>query len=621
MNKWKNILCSQFFIFAVSLVIFFIAAAFGWEKLRFGFDFVDEGYHMTEAWRLTVGDRLFQGHTRGATNLSPLINSMIFRMIPDLTLLGFRRIQYILTILSLLLLGTALYRINKQYWYQPLIFSIFAFTGSEPIGMFPDLNYYTYAHLFVTLHLSFLLIGFYLESKAARRFLLAVSGFFLWLISFNLLHTGLVLLSPLLCFYLLRKTKTPQLSFEAKDLFSVLLPVLLCWILFVGVFNISYLKNVVVSLRLMFSSASYAPGALFYVSFRFLECVCVSAIFLATFLFCLSRFRTLLLIPAIFALSLAMYFIMDTSLFNLLYLRLYSRFYSVAMWFAAVMTAVFAILFCHIAGRIMAHRPADKTEVLATLMMIPCALLSISMSVFSLIGACNVLYSSIPVVGCIGILILSLENVRARSYFARFIILLIFFAPFYYSTAWSVSRHSGYDVSPAQVNAEITEGVGRGIRTNAVYARLYDWIRFTAGRYTTKDDFIISYVVSPMVHMITKRRPALGESWIDLHNFTPEYLKTAITHMEKSGRDPKIVFIFDRRPALLPVIRLQEPIYFWWKEPVDFGLKQTVYLWSDQEISAPSSDPISQYVAGHMHLVDTLRLYDDVFVYCFLRNE
>ena len=152
---------------------------------------------------------------------------------------------------------------------------------------------------------------------------------------------------------------------------------------------------------------------------------------------------------------------------------------------------------------------------------------------------------------------------------------------------------------------EINEGIGKGIRTNVVYRDLYNWIYETAEKYTTEHDYIISYIVSPMVHMITERRPALDDSWIQINKLPPEYLKTAITQMKKSGRDPKIVFVFDRKPQIFPLGSLKKP----------------KYIWCPQEIFPPFSDLISKYVAEHMHLVDTYRLHDGIFVYCYYRNQ
>jgi hypothetical protein len=372
-----------------------------------------------------------------------------------------------------------------------------------------------------------------------------------------------------------------------------------------GVFNIAYWKNVIASLQLLFSTVTYSPGNLFYVHSRFFECIAVSTVFLLTFLYCLFRLNTLFLISAILALSSVMYFIISTSLFGLLSPLFLNDYYSRPLWFSALISSVFVIFFCYISSKIISHHKVSKTEALAALLFIPSMLLSISMSVFSNIGACNVMYSSIPVIGGISILILCSEKVETKSYLRNLLILLIFFAPFYYSTAWSAFRNTGYDVSPEQTNVEIDKGVGKGIRTNVVYRDLYNWIYKTAEKYTTKDDYIISYIVSPMVHMITKRRPALDDSWIQINELPPEYCETAITQMKKRGREPKIVFVFDRKPQLYPGGFLKEPKYLWFR----------------QEISPPFSDFISKYVSEHMHLINKFRIYDGIFVCCYYRNQ
>ena len=161
----NRIQSSQLLPFAISLSIFLIAAVFGWFKLRYGFNFMDEGYHMTEAWRLTVGDNFSGDKFTGALRLSTFINALVFKLYPGITLLGFRELQFFLTIISLLLLSFALYKINKDFWYQPLIFSIFAFTGLEPIGMISNLYYQTYPHLFITLYLAFFMMGLHQQSQ------------------------------------------------------------------------------------------------------------------------------------------------------------------------------------------------------------------------------------------------------------------------------------------------------------------------------------------------------------------------------------------------------------------------------------------------------------------------
>ena len=79
-------------------------------------------------------------------------------------------------------------------------------------------------------------------------------------------------------------------------------------------------------------------------------------------------------------------------------------------------------------------------------------------------------------------------------------------------------------MAPEQANVEIEQGFGKGIKTNQVYKDLYEWISATSQAYSNKDDYVISYVVSSMVHMIAQRRPALEDSWISLLIFPEELL-------------------------------------------------------------------------------------------------
>ena len=130
MKEIKKALSHQPVVVALSLLFFLIAAGFGWEKLHYGLSFVDEGHHMTESWRLAAGDHFLRDKYTGALMLYTLLNSVIFKICPDITLLGFRKLQYFLTICSLLAFSFALFKVDKQYWYQPFVFSLFAFTNS-----------------------------------------------------------------------------------------------------------------------------------------------------------------------------------------------------------------------------------------------------------------------------------------------------------------------------------------------------------------------------------------------------------------------------------------------------------------------------------------------------------
>ena len=124
----------QFYIFLAGIILFGIITVFGWIKLQYGFNFIDEGYHMTKSWRLTVGDHFFDDQYMAILRPYTIINSLIFRINPDITLLGFRQLQFILTLTTLFFLSIAIYGANREYWYFPFIFSVFAFTGFDPMG-------------------------------------------------------------------------------------------------------------------------------------------------------------------------------------------------------------------------------------------------------------------------------------------------------------------------------------------------------------------------------------------------------------------------------------------------------------------------------------------------------
>jgi hypothetical protein len=155
--------------------------------------------------------------------------------------------------------------------------------------------------------------------------------------------------------------------------------------------------------------------------------------------------------------------------------------------------------------------------------------------------------------------------------------------PFYYYTALSDWNFSFFDVHPQQANAKIEKGFGKGIYTNQVYSELYKWISAKAETYSQPNDYAISYVVSPMVHMISKRRPSLDDTYITFQK-PDDYYETAIEKMKERHREPSIAFVFERMPALIPV-----------------SLDEKIFSWPERAFHLNSSDhPISRYIKKNM---------------------
>jgi hypothetical protein len=173
---------------------------------------------------------------------------------------------------------------------------------------------------------------------------------------------------------------------------------------------------------------------------------------------------------------------------------------------------------------------------------------------------------------------------------------MLLLGPFYYTTARHDWDFTFYDVPPEHANECIETGFGRGIYTNKIYSKLYDWLIANAAYFTQPGDYAISYVVSPMVHMITGLRPALDDTFIYFGK-SNNYFEKCIEKMEERERKPKIAFIFERAPVFI-------------KRPRIFPNKQINFV--------SSQDPISMYIKNHMRPASTFKIADDHIVRCYV---
>lgn len=204
------------------------------------------------------------------------------------------------------------------------------------------------------------------------------------------------------------------------------------------------------------------------------------------------------------------------------------------------------------------------------------------------------LHTSIPIVAA-GVLALTgsgMFSSTPRIYKWVFLIALLF--PFYLADAKSDWDFTYFDAKPRHLNAVLDRGFGKGIKTNLLYKRLYDWVLDTSHRYTRQDDFIISYITSPMVYMIAHRRPALDHTFTDFYSRPPEFFEDSIKKMIRMGKRPAAAYRFDRYPALRPMGKAMNRYTFF--------LRQTdLYI----------DDPITRYVNANMVCVERIMLGGD----------
>lgn len=195
---------------SIGIATFVTAAILGWIKLQYGFSIIDEGMYMVDGWRLTVGDRLFPDSGTSVSMLYVLFNALVFYVVPDITLLQFRQLQYLLTLVAILAICWGSYRwLPHRSYLAPILasLSVFAFTGLDPVGLAANLSYYTYPHFFFTLHIAFTLAAL-IRSGWRRQLLLVASGLALWAIGFSLLPLSVTMVSPILLWLLARNGMT-----------------------------------------------------------------------------------------------------------------------------------------------------------------------------------------------------------------------------------------------------------------------------------------------------------------------------------------------------------------------------------------------------------------------------
>ena len=161
-------------------------------------------------------------------------------------------------------------------------------------------------------------------------------------------------------------------------------------------------------------------------------------------------------------LAVMMYAIIDTCLFGLI-TPYYNGWFDRPMWFTALLVSSYFVFVCYFIFKTLFNKQWDKLELYGLIIIIPAIIMAISNSIFSASGILTVLHSSIIGVAGITCMILSVKSVEKRSYFIKLIALLLFFAPFYYSTALHNWEWTYFDVTPKLTTVKIDEGFGKGI--------------------------------------------------------------------------------------------------------------------------------------------------------------
>ncbi|NQV20153.1 MAG: hypothetical protein HQ511_01915 [Rhodospirillales bacterium] len=582
--------------FALGLCVFAVMAGLGGHKLQFGMNFIDEGMYMADGWRLAAGDSLFPDSSPSVVRLYALFNAVIFELWPDVTLLEFRWIQYGATMLAILAMSLALYRTTGEYWYLPWIMSLFAFTGLDPVGMSANLSYYTYPHLFATLHTATLLLALVTKAARYRASLLVVSGVFLWAVGFCFLPLAASAIVPLVLWGLARVfgNKSAGLRFSFKDALSVTAPVLVLWIGVLAKYNTDFVGAVLDMLRYFTETSEIAISRPVATEFQYYG---AAAVLLALFLVALRLPRDRALAATGLA-GLTAFAVIETNLFGAI--ELYWRgWFAAPMWFAALLIAFSGFYIIHVVRMHRTSARLDDRGLLILFLLVPGFVIGTVFAFTSGMGPLAMCYVAIPVVAGLSCYVVSGAGRGVISGAATLVALLF---PFYYATAWADWRFTYFDLPPAHLNHTVENGFAKGIRTNAAYAQIIGWIEMQVSQHSSGDDLAVFFDQVPMGYMIARRRPSIDHSWAGMA-FSPSLRRESTEKMVRLGREPTVAFKFHSLPLFLPL-----------------SLKDETFSPPGRQLFA-ADNPLNNYVVHNMELAGQVNMGEQKWIELFIQKS
>ena len=579
----------------IAVLIFIAMAIFGWVKLKYGFNFEDEGMYMVDGWRMTVGDRLFPDNAINASMLYVVFNAFIFKLCPDITLLEFRELQYTLTLISIIIFGYAIYRRSQQIWPIPLSMAVFAFTGLDALGNNSNLSYYTYPHLFLILHIAFLIYALTSQQGQARSFMLIVSGVSLWAIGFSFLPLAAVMISPILLWLCADHFNVEEAKFSFKELLLILSPSIILWGCVIAIHGSEFLNA-------LFNIYRYAKenegGAMInYISLEYIAC---AAVFWVT-LMIIKSLPMRIRIALAFIFSGLAFVIVDSNMAGLIH-PYWFGWYSSQMWFCAFLITFIVVFFAPLMWQKWSNLSLDANDGLILTILIPSVVFVLLFSHFSSVGILSTMYAAIPTtMALVLFLIRNFEKRYLASPHVIFTTAVLILVPFYYHLAWADWKFTFFDLPPEKLTRTISGGFADGIKTNKLNVSIMQWMEKTALKFSSAGEFAIIMDQSPMGYMLINRRPSLNHSWTGwAHSFSLR--QEALEEMLKEHRKPKIAYRFLHLPIMWPL-----------------SLKEGTYTLT-AKYDYPSDDPISNFVITNMRLTDTYYLNGKPWIEFYVRQ-
>ncbi|MFQ5509040.1 MAG: hypothetical protein ACE5FN_06855 [Leptospirillia bacterium] len=588
-------------LFAFGLILFFVMAALGWQKLPYGFSFHDEGMYMADAWRLTAGDALFPDARASAVRLYVVFNALVFKLFPDITLLGFRQLQFFVSIGMIALLGFAVYAVTRVAWPIVWVASLFAFTGLDTLGIISNMSYYVYVHAFVTAHIAFLLFALKRPPGAGRNTLWVLSGVALWGMGFSVLPLVVTAASPLVLWGVGRWRYGPDLDFSARDAAWVLAPVVVLWGGFLALYGREFL-DAVWAIHAHLSQVTRTSGINAWSKVP--AYLAVAAVIVAVAVVCLRRGGAMAY-AVLAGLAGVVYWVMDTNLGGTVPPYVFP-WYADQTWLCALLAVTMgmaAVRMFRCRGTENGEGQADGHAGTLLVLLVPVTLGAMGFGLFSTLGFLALCFFALPAAMVLCVLLSGFfTGAGPQAPWMALATLLAVLLPVYHGVAMADWRNTFYDLSPKSLDVEFESGFAKGIRTNQTTRSVALWVQNMSNQWVKEDDLAIFYDMAPMGYMLNRLRPSLDHSWTGMGASLP-LKKEAVENMKRLGREPDIAFRFINS-TLIP--------------PAD--LKHEHFRLFPGWIRYAKKDAVDRYVRKQMRFVRKLQVGGETWIECYVKK-
>ncbi|MFZ5569874.1 MAG: hypothetical protein ACOZF0_05695 [Thermodesulfobacteriota bacterium] len=407
-----------------------------------------------------------------------------------------------------------------------------------------------------------------------------------------------VILSPIILWWISKRLPSESVVYDWADLFYTLLPFCLIWAFFLTYFNKPYLVNVITSVQLLLSTSTHSAHALIAVNPEIFKYLAITTLYIL-FFFQLPKLPNSLLLLLSLLLSFLLFFIISTSLWGRIQ-PFHNGWFDRPFWFSSLLISSMIVFSISFSRKLLLRIQCSRLDIMAGILMVPSAILTVTGSVLSTLGGLVSLFTAIPLVTATSMFLSGGKTIRQKPLALQAAFLFCFFWPYYLTTAISDWEFTFFDVVPEQTVVRLESGFGEGILTNPYYQKLYGWIQRTSEQYSSENDYVLSYVLSPMVHMIAKRKPSLEDTFISFGEVPASYFESAVGKMVADNRRPKIAYVFESYPAIMPI-----------------SLKEQKYAWFGKQFSFPAHEPISEYIVQHMTFLEEFVIAQGHIVKCY----